>query len=192
MMNDTFTEKISLWLDDQLNANEAVELETHLANCATCQAAHQAMQQAHHLLLVAGAHMAAPAPGFTQRFEARLARHRPQASKPWQLWLATAALLLGAVAVFGGWLLAEGLVWINAGSYLVNAQILYLVLSRFIESLAGLQFVFNFAALLVRTSFIIIAQPLFWGVLLIAISTIGLWLWLMQTLARRTAPLSVL
>ena len=190
MMNDAFTEKISLWLDDQLTTREVAELETHLVNCEACQETYEALQQAHQFLLAARTQTAAPAPGFTHRFEVRLARH--QASQPWQLWLAVAALVLGTLSVFGVWLLAEGFALVSAGSSLLNGQILYQSLSQFIESLAGLQLIFNLGTLLLKTSYVLFSQPLFWGIILMAVSMIGLWLWLMQTLARRTVSLSVL
>ena len=190
MKNDAFTEKISLWLDNQLTPGEVTALEAHLADCPTCQENYRAMQQVDQLFLNAATQMAAPNPGFSQRFEARLVRH--QASRPWQIWLTVVALLLGTASVFGIWLLAEGLVWVNTSSYLINAQILYQGISGFIESMAGLQFIFNLGTLLFKTSFIIINQPLFWGILFMTFSLMGLWLWLMRTLSRRSASLLAL
>lgn len=182
MSNDTFTEKISLWLDDQLSPAEVTELKNHLAHCQHCRQVYQSIQQVHRLFHSAGRQMAAPAPRFSQRFEARLARHR--ARKPWQLWLAMAALLLGALFV-GAWALVSSLTVVSLGFYLLDADLLYRWLITFIESVAGLRLFLRLSAIFLRASYATMGQPIFWGYVVIALGLVWLWVRSIQKLARR-------
>lgn len=182
MKNDNFTEKISLWLDNQLASADVAELKAHLADCEDCRETYQAMQQVDHLFRTAATRMAAPSPGFTERFESRLGQHR---SKAWQSWLAVSALGLGSVLIFGVWIVSEGLLWFVGDSSLLNAQVLYRGVNALIESFAGVQLVINLGSLSFKAMTIVMSQPLFWGLVFVAVMSIGAWVWIMQTLSRR-------
>ena len=184
MKNDTFTEKISLWLDNQLNPNEVAELKAHLNDCTACQQAYETMQRVHHLFRSAATRMAAPNPGFTQRFEARLAHHRP--ASLWQVWLTIGVLFLGTFFVFGVWVIGEGIALIGVSSYVLDAGLLNQWLAALIESAADLRFVLNLGTLLLKASYLMMSQPIFWGGVISAVSLIGFWVWVMRTLSRRS------
>jgi len=66
MTKDTFTEKISLWFDDQLSPAEVAELKDHLSGCPSCRQTYSAMQQVDQVLQAAARVMAAPQPGFSR------------------------------------------------------------------------------------------------------------------------------
>jgi predicted anti-sigma-YlaC factor YlaD len=178
-----FTEKISLWLDDELDDSEADELQAHLATCQACRHTYRAMQQVHLLLDAAAATMVTPAPGFAQRFEARLAHRRPV--KPWQIVLALSALLLGTLLFAGAWTVMSGLTLVSAGSALLDVDLFYQGVIGFIDSADQLRFFVNLGALFLKASFITMQQPLFWGCLLVAVLMTGLWARALQMLYRR-------
>ena len=86
------------WMHAALDAGEArlapdqrAQLDAHLAGCAECQSLWDVLGEADRLFEAAP--MAAPRPGFTGRFKARLAQQR---SRPRTVWGAL-ALGLGAV-----------------------------------------------------------------------------------------------
>jgi predicted anti-sigma-YlaC factor YlaD len=75
----------------QLASDQRLQLDAHLSDCAECRLMWEALTEADRLF--ASAPMAAPRPGFTGRFKARLAQKR---SRPRAVWGAL-ALGLGAV-----------------------------------------------------------------------------------------------
>jgi hypothetical protein len=184
MNEEQLTEKISLWLDDELSPAEITELQTHLANDPASRQTLEAMQHVDRLLHAAATQMVLPSSGFTQRFEVRLAHYRPP--KPWQTWLAMAALLGGTVSLFTIWAVVSGIALLSISTTVLDARIIYQGLTTFIESVNHLEGYLNLGALLLKTSFITMQQPLFWVCLLIAISLIGFWVWIMRMLSQRT------
>ena len=76
-MTHDYSERMSLMLDGRLAAHERAELTSHLAACSECRARWVALQQVH--LVLSSAAMASPAPGFANRFTARLARQTQMA-----------------------------------------------------------------------------------------------------------------
>lgn len=86
-----YTEWIQLALDGDLQAEQRVQLDAHLAECQSCAATWEALTRLERLFTQAP--LAAPRPGFTNRFSARLKQQR---SQPKALWGAL-ALGLGAV-----------------------------------------------------------------------------------------------
>ena len=184
MKNDTFTEKISLWLDNELNPNEVAELEAHLVDCPACRQTYKAMQHVHQVLHSAARRMAAPNPGFTQRFEAQLAHHRP--ARLWQVWLTIGMLFLGALFISGLWVISEGITLVGLSSYVFDAGLLNQWLAALIESAADLRLALNLGALLLRVSYLMMSQPVFWGGVISAVSLIGFWVWVMWALSRRS------
>lgn len=183
MMKDTFTEKISLWLDDELSPVEVTELQTHLASCPACRQTYEAMQHVDRLLRTAAGVMVAPHPGFPQRFEARLARHH--SPKPWQIWLTLGALLVGTLLFFGAWGVVGGLTLLSISASVLDVGLFYQWLVVFIESVDSLRVFLNLGALFLKASFITMQQPLFWGCLLVGVATTLLWVRAVQTLSRR-------
>ena len=184
MKHDTFTEKISLWLDNELNPTEVVELEAHLSDCAACRQTYEVMQHVHHVLRSAATRMVAPNPGFTQRFEGRLAHPRP--ARLWQVWLTIVVLFLGTFSIVGFWLIGSGLTLVGFSSYVLDAGLLNQWLYALLESVGDLRFVLNLGTLLLKASYLMMSQPLFWGGVISVVSLIAVWAWMMRTLFRRS------
>ena len=183
MRNDTFAEKISLWLDDQLSPAEVAELEAHLVDCHHCRHIYDGLRRVDRLFQRAAGHMVAPSPGFSQRFEARLAHRQPV--KSWQIWAAVGALFLGTVVIFGAWAILGGLTLVNASAMLFDAGTFYRGFVALIESADGIRILVNLGSLFLKASFIMMQQPLIWVGILITMSLIGLWVWLMRGIFRR-------
>jgi predicted anti-sigma-YlaC factor YlaD len=97
---DNYQKRMSLWIDDQLTQSEIREIEAHTATCATCRASVEALRRLDRLL--SAAPMLSPMPGFSDRFQARLATRRWR-RRTWAglltLTLATLVLLVGAAAL---------------------------------------------------------------------------------------------
>jgi len=95
---DTYREWMSLWLDQRLTQDEIRQVEAHTATCPTCHAVLDGMRQVDRLLTAAP--MMAPAPGFTLRFQTRLAARRRR-RRTWAglVILALATLTLSLVIV---------------------------------------------------------------------------------------------
>ncbi len=182
--NDTYTEKISLWLDNELSPTEVTELQAHLPTCATCRQTYNAMRRVDHLFRDAARVMVSPTAEFTQRFETRLANYQP--NKPWQIWVAVVALLLGSLFFFGAWVVASGLTLVTVSASVLDVGILYQLVVRVIDSLSGLYVLFNLGTLFLKAGFLTVGQPLFWGMVVVAMTMVGLWMRVLQVLARRT------
>jgi len=88
---DTYQEQMSLRLDGQLTPDEMGQLDAHVATCAVCRTSLDALRRVDRLLVSVPA--VSPAPGFTSRFEARLAarRHRRRA------WAGLLTLMVGTL-----------------------------------------------------------------------------------------------
>jgi predicted anti-sigma-YlaC factor YlaD len=93
---DTYREQMSLWLDNRLTQDEIRQIETHTATCASCRVALSAWQRVDRLLT--SVPMASPAPGFTTRFQARLATQRRRR----HTWAGLAILGLATLGLFMG------------------------------------------------------------------------------------------
>ncbi len=183
MTEDRFTEKISLWLDDELNPTEVIELQAHLTDCPTCCQTYAAMQHIDKLLRTAATQMAAPMPGFSQRFETRLAQHSP--AKPWQIWLTLGALLGGTILFFGAWLVIGGMALLSAGASMLDVGLYYQALAALIETVDKLRVFINLGALYLKVSLITMGQPIFWACILIALSMTWLWVRTLKNLPQR-------
>ncbi|MBI1882312.1 MAG: zf-HC2 domain-containing protein [Chloroflexi bacterium] len=187
MTHDAFTEKITLWLDNELSDSEVAELQTHLADCLTCQHTYQAMQRVDTLLRGGSSVIIAPAPGFTARFETHLGRH--PARNHGHLWLGFGVLLLGTLFLF----VVSGIVvstFVSAGTSLIDVATLYHWLADLIESTNTLGVWFNLVGLFVKVSLITMSQPLFWGYALVALGLTWMWLRLLK-FVNRQAPTTV-
>jgi anti-sigma factor RsiW len=182
MKHDIFTEKISLWLDDELTPAEISELQQHLARCPACQHVHQAMAQVHSLLHQASTYVAEPAPGFTSRFDSRLARH-PQRS--WQMWLGLSVLLLSTLSFFAVGAILAWLSLVGASSNLIDLSAIYYGLAFLGATVNDIRALANFAGIGLKVALLTMLQPLFWVFVLVAIGLAALWVRLMQGLYRR-------
>jgi predicted anti-sigma-YlaC factor YlaD len=176
MREDKYTARLSVWLDHELSPNEVVELKQHLQSCDNCQQNYQAMQQVDGLFRQAALQMVAPTAGFSQRFESRLNQHQTERR---QAWLAILALLLGAILLFifiisSSWgfmgMLSSDLPTLQQG------QIQVIHLANTAHSWL------NLLGVLVKASFIVMTQPLFWGLVIVSLIVTGLWGRLMQVL----------
>lgn len=102
MKCDTYREQMSLWIDSQLTQDEIRRIEAHTATCQACRSALDALHRVDRLLV--SAPMMSPAPGFSARFQVKLAARRRR-RRTWAgvatLMLATLALLMGAIIVVG-------------------------------------------------------------------------------------------
>jgi predicted anti-sigma-YlaC factor YlaD len=178
---DTFSEKISLWVDNELNPAEIADLEAHLVTCDACQQLYGQMRQVDQLFQMAAMEMVVPAAGFTQRFEAQLAYHHPV--KPWQLLLALGSLAMG-VLLFWGVTVISGLTLLDS-TFAVNAGLLYEGVISLIDSADNLRVLVNLMTLFLKACLITMQQPIFWGLVLLTIGLSWLWLRVMKTLSRR-------
>lgn len=172
-MHDTFTEKISLWLDNELEAAEVAKLQNHLTTCAECQQHYQNWLHLDSLFQTAAASMVSPLPGFSHRVEERLASHRPY--KLWQIWLTLAALLVGALFFLSSWLVAAIFTLMTLSFSLYDAGLYHQAVNTLLDWAGNLRFFFNLGTLLLKTGFIIMQQPLFWGS--VGVAVVMAWLW---------------
>jgi len=183
MTHDNFTEKISLWLDNELSPTEVTQLQAHITECPACDRVYRAMQQVDRLLGCAATVMVEPQPGFSARFETRLAQQ--QQVKRWRLWAGVGALFMGVlmvtalVVVLAGaawvgttptWFYVKTLEWLGALGQLVNQARTCINLGRV------------FFEVVILT----VQQPLFWGYVLAAIILTGLWAQVMRLVYRRS------
>jgi anti-sigma factor RsiW len=78
-----------IFTDNPLQPEEQEQLREHLQSCETCRRAAIAMEGIHQTFRSAPS--PAPAQGFTQRWQARLAVHK-QAGQQRQMWILTLAM----------------------------------------------------------------------------------------------------
>jgi anti-sigma factor RsiW len=105
---DTCREWMSLWLDGRLVQAEIEQVEGHIATCPDCRTALDALRHVDRLL--SAAPLVLPTPGFTLRFQARLAaRHRRR--RTWAGILTLGLATLGILLVTGVLLALYGLEW---------------------------------------------------------------------------------
>jgi anti-sigma factor RsiW len=105
---ETCREWMSLWLDGRLVQAEIEQVEDHTATCLDCRAALDALRRVDRLLNAAQPML--PAPGFTLRFQARLAARR-QRRRTWAGVLTLGLATLGILLVTSVLLALYGLEW---------------------------------------------------------------------------------
>ncbi len=181
---DKYTEQISQWLDNELSASEVTELQGHMNGCQNCRHMYKSLLQVDNMLCKAAQVMVTPQAGFTQRFETRLIHYQP--SKPWQIWLAVSSLLLGTLFFSGAWAVAGGITLVTVSVSMLDAGLLYQLVTQIIKSVDSFFLALNFGALFMKAGFITMSEPLFWGSVVVVVALIGLWVRVMQTLVRRT------
>ena len=180
---DMYTEKISLWLDDELNTAEIAELHTHMAACPHCQNAYQGMRHVDQLLVNAARVMVAPLPGFTHRVETRLAYHHP--TKAWQIWLALGALVAGALIFLGFWAVTGGITLYSLGQSMLDTGLVVQGMAVVVDTADNFRFLFNLGGLVIKTGILTMKQPVFWACVIVALALTGLWVRVVQGLYRR-------
>jgi anti-sigma factor RsiW len=99
---------MSLWLDGRLVQAEVEQVEEHIATCADCRTALDALRRVDRLL--SAAPLVLPAPGFTLRFQARLAARRRR-RRTWAGIVTLGLATLGILLVTGVLLALYGLQW---------------------------------------------------------------------------------
>jgi predicted anti-sigma-YlaC factor YlaD len=172
------------WMQAALEAGEArlapehqMQLDAHLTTCAECRLTWDALQEVERLFTEAPA--AAPRPGFTSRFKARMARRH---SQPRVVW---GALVLGLSAVGAAALvLPLGIGFLasvlNMAQQPATATALY----------TGLTSIATFVASLVDALFIAgralfewaVYNPLVWASSLTCLALTGVWLYYVRKL----------
>lgn len=183
MEHTNFSEKMALWLDNELPPVETVELQTHLAHCATCRATYQVLRQADSLLRQAATMMVEPTPGFTARFETRLAHH--QSRRRWQVWLGMSALGLGSLLFLVIGLTGLGLTLFSSWSTLMNVNLLYYGLGELGGWVSQLRVLVNLGGVGLKVLVITMRQPLFWVSIPAVAGLSWLWVWLLKLPARQ-------
>lgn len=93
---NTYREQMSLWIDDQLNQDQIQRIEAHVAVCPACRATLDAFQQVDRLF--SSIPMMSPVPGFSARFQVRLAARRRRR----RTWAGLATLIVATLALLGG------------------------------------------------------------------------------------------
>lgn len=188
MAHDTFTEKLSLWLDNELGPAEVTQLQAHLNECAECSRVYQAMQRFDSMFRVAATHMVEPQTGFSARFEARLVQQ--QQAKRWQTWAGVAVLLVGSVAM--AMLLAiAGLLLLGLNPNSLNLWLVYYWLGTLGEVVNQARACVNIGSALAWVIFITMKQPFFWGYVAVALMMTGLWAWIMRLTYQRHMPVTL-
>ncbi len=127
---NTCREWMSLWLDGRLVPAEIEQVEGHVATCPTCRIALDALRHVDRLL--SSAPPVLPAPGFTLRFQARLAA-RQRRRRTWAGILILGMATLGILLVTGTLLALYGLEWwkfLTASGWLAQGTELLLSLGR--------------------------------------------------------------
>ena len=185
MRHDSYTEQISLWLDNELSPAEASQLQAHLAQCPVCRQTQQAMVHIDEMFHQAASLMAAPLPGFGQRLEVRLAHYHPASRR--RLLFGMSVLLLGtlALALLAG--LLVGLVLYTTGSSLFDVALIVNGLENLFEFINAATAWFNFGSLFLKASLLTMSQPMFWVCALAVIAAGWLWLRVLNSLNRRPA-----
>ncbi len=180
MIHHKHAEQISLWLDNELSPSEIKGLQHHLAQCDACTQFYEAMKQVDHVL--SNAPMAAPAPGFIQRFEARLTHHQVKQGRMWLgmtiLALSTFVMLI-AGGIFG-WLVLSG--W---GTDWILPTF-YTYLGRLGALVNETRAVVNLSALFFKVSLMMMQEPVFWGFVAVTLALVALWIRIVQMIYRRT------
>ncbi len=177
MNGDTFTEKISQWLDDELSLTEITELQTHMHGCKECRQTYRTMHQLHNRFRHASTEFASPSVNFTKRFEARLVQYKNRGQQ--KNGLALLSLILGTVLLFT--LIISGTAgYVTAINTLLDVSSFYQWQITFITMVESLRSMINFLMVLSKAGFITVNQPVFWQMTMVSLLIIGVSLCLMQ------------
>jgi hypothetical protein len=125
------------------------------------------------LLRQAATVLVEPTPGFTARFETRLAQH--QTRRRWQVWLGMSALGLGSLIFLAIGITGLGLTLFNLWSTLLNVNLLYYGLGELGSWVSQIRILVNLGEVGLKVLLLALRQPLFW-VSLPALLVLA-WLW---------------
>jgi anti-sigma factor RsiW len=170
-------------LDGAIAPADRRDLEAHLATCANCQAAWASLSSVHRLFKAEA--MAAPRPGFSGRFQARLTQRR---SRPRAIW---GALALGLGAVGASALvvpLGLGVIFSAVRAAQQPATSLALLASA---STVGGFLATLFEALVIAARALaeaVLPNPLTWAAAVLALGLTGVWLYVMRKLVPEVKP----
>jgi anti-sigma factor RsiW len=122
-MAHDYTKLMSAALDGRLSERERIEWDAHRATCPHCQRRWQMLQNVDYLFR--GARVAAPAPAFTMRFAARLARQQAARQSAQRVWVGAGILAIGALATLAtfAWPLAWDLLAFSSVLSDIPAQV---------------------------------------------------------------------
>lgn len=167
---DEYTDKIILYLDDELPPAEAAALETHMASCPACEAEFEALAKLDRLF--ASAPMVVPPANFVATFELkleqRLNRRRTVAGA------IIIGLLLAALLGLGTWYGVTQRV-----NLLDLSQIFHLV--SFLTPLVGVAETFLKVLSLTASGLLALTRhPVFWGYITMAVGIISLWMQILR------------
>lgn len=178
MSHKPYTDWMHLALEDALTGGQRAELDAHLADCAACAAAWDGLQRVDRLL--AQAPLAAPRPGFTGRFNARLQQRR---SRPKAVWgviaLGVSTLSLAALVLPAGlsvmWSLAQ----------LASQPATAAALVESASAASGVaRTVFNALVIAARgVGGWALVSPAAWTVVLLALAATAAWIFLLRRLS---------
>ncbi|MDX1521345.1 MAG: hypothetical protein R3264_06935 [Anaerolineae bacterium] len=178
-------EQISLWLDDELSSAEIGDLWTHLSTCQSCTESYHAMRRADQLIRQAAAVMVGPEPGFTARFETRLATYAPR--RRWHTWAGASVLLLSSAGLLAILAVFGTLTALDLWSALVNQQLSYYLLAEIGMLFHFMRIALNWGGIAVQTALITMGQPIVWLLIPAAIGLSWLWVSLMKGAFSRVA-----
>lgn len=183
MEHTTYTEKIALWLDDELLPAEVIELQTHLAECQACTRTYQAMQQLEQMLRSAATVIAEPAPGFTGRVQTRLAYASPR--RRWRMWAGLSVLLVSSMTMLAAGLIIGGLALLSTWANLIDSQLIYYWLGTFGETINQIRALVILGGLILRVLWITGSQPAFWVLVPVTGALAWLWVYLLKNPIQR-------
>jgi anti-sigma factor RsiW len=180
MNHKPYQEWMHAVLDGALAPTARRELEVHLAECGECQATWASLSEVQRLLRAEPP--VAPRPGFTGRFQARLAQRR---SRPRLLWgglaLGLGAVSAAALVVPVG--LAVILAAVRAAREPATALAVVASLSataEFADTVLGALWIAARAVLEAAA-----ASPLMWAASVLGLALAGLWVYVMRRLPRK-------
>jgi len=174
MERTTFTDKVTLWLNDELSPAEIAELEAHLAEHPDDYDTYLAVRRADSLLRTAAMLVVVPERGFTARFERRLADYKPR--RAWQRWLALSVLMLIAVVLVSVGAIIGGVTLLNTWATIIDMQIFYYWLGMLGQTINQARALIELGGVFLKISLIAISYPAFW--VTIPVTGVLAWLWL--------------
>ena len=182
---DKFTEKLPQYLEDALTETEVLELETHLAECAVCQAEFDALTRFDRLL--ASAPMASPSPAFMPVFEAKLER-RLHRRRTLAGILLLGVLLSAFVGVLVWYVIGSGAAWwqwVDIGS-------LWKAWFAVLNSLVAVGITAGTIATVLFDALVkLMHHPAVWGYVSVGVGLVWLWVQLFRRVELARQPVEI-
>lgn len=163
---DEFTDKIMLYIDDELSEAEATAFEAHMMSCGACQAEFEALTQIDTLFTRAP--MVAPPPNFVSRVEVRLEqrlnRRRTIAG------VAVMSFILLSMVGLGAWYIAG-----TASLGSLNTGLLVQMAGFFEPTLGAVATLLKVVPLAFKGLFNLTRLPILWGYVAVSVGMVSLW-----------------